>query len=355
MTLAAVVSRRIGRPLLQSSSKSSSSLLLSSFGSAIIVSPRLQTATSAVVVGSHGRRLFHCTGSVGWQGSTPLTIQQSPSQSIQKTSLVSVQSTHSNQTPVDNEAFLQGSASNYVAEMYEAFLRDPQSVHVSWQAYFKNVDAGAKPGQAFSAPPALVPLHHISPSNTADVSFSPSSAVPSGEILDHLKVQLLVRAYQVRGHHLAKLDPLGIRKPDTSPPELEHSHYGFTEKDLDRVFHIGPGVLPGFQSSTVKQMTLREIIKSLQDTYCGTIGIEYSHIPDRRQCDWLRSKFEVPVRFSYTVEEKRMMLDRLIWSDSFERFVSTKWSSEKRFGLEGCESLIPGMKAFVRDHTSIGS
>ena len=79
----------------------------------------------------------------------------------------------------------------------------------------------------------------------------------------------------------------------------------------------------------------------------GSIGVEYTHIPDRKQCDWLRARIEVPKRFTFTKEEKRMILDRLIWSDSFERFVATKWSSEKRFGLEGCESLIPGMKALI--------
>lgn len=79
----------------------------------------------------------------------------------------------------------------------------------------------------------------------------------------------------------------------------------------------------------------------------GAIGIEYTHVPDRKQCDWLRARFEVPQRYTFSKEEKRMILDRLIWSDSFERFVATKWSSEKRFGLEGCESLIPGMKALI--------
>jgi 2-oxoglutarate dehydrogenase E1 component len=82
----------------------------------------------------------------------------------------------------------------------------------------------------------------------------------------------------------------------------------------------------------------------------GTIGIEYAHILDRSQCDWLRARFEVPKRFAYTKEQKKVILDRLIWSDSFERFVATKWSSEKRFGLEGCEALIPGMKALVCLH-----
>ena len=79
----------------------------------------------------------------------------------------------------------------------------------------------------------------------------------------------------------------------------------------------------------------------------GSIGIEYIHIPDRAQCDWIRQRVETPEPFKYTKEEKEMILDRLVWSDSFERFVSTKYPSEKRFGLEGGESLIPGMKALV--------
>ena len=79
----------------------------------------------------------------------------------------------------------------------------------------------------------------------------------------------------------------------------------------------------------------------------GSIGIEYGHIPDRVACDWIRKQFEVPVKYTYSKDQKMVILDRLMWSDSFERFVSTKYPSEKRFGLEGCESLIPGMKALV--------
>lgn len=79
----------------------------------------------------------------------------------------------------------------------------------------------------------------------------------------------------------------------------------------------------------------------------GSIGIEYTHIPDKSLCDWLKERFEVPDRISYSVEERSVILDRLVWADSFERFVKSKWASEKRFGLEGCEALIPGMKALV--------
>lgn len=77
------------------------------------------------------------------------------------------------------------------------------------------------------------------------------------------------------------------------------------------------------------------------------VGIQYVHIPDKAQCDWIRERVENPAPWKYSVEEKRMILDRLMWSDSFESFIASKFPNEKRFGLEGCESLIPGMKALI--------
>jgi len=179
-------------------------------------------------------------------------------------------------------------------------------------------------------------------------------------------VQLLVRAYQVRGHHVAELDPLDILDADLQdfhPPELELSHYGFTERDLDKQITLGPGILPHFATEDRKTMSLGEIIKTLKRIYCrfsfsrlrclferelgGAVGIQYVHIPDKDQCDWIRERIEVPKPWNYTLEEKRMILDRLIWSESFEKFIASKYPNEKRFGLEGCESLIPGTKALI--------
>ncbi len=179
-------------------------------------------------------------------------------------------------------------------------------------------------------------------------------------------MQLLVRAYQVRGHHVAELDPLGILDADLQdfhPPELELSHYGFTERDLDKQITLGPGILPHFATEDRKTMSLGEIIKTLKRIYCectssrlrllynrvsgGAVGIQYVHIPDKEQCDWIRERIEVPKPWNYTLEEKRMILDRLMWSESFEKFIASKYPNEKRFGLEGCESLIPGMKALI--------
>ncbi|KAJ2513786.1 2-oxoglutarate dehydrogenase E1 component, partial [Coemansia sp. RSA 2049] len=257
--------------------------------------------------------------------------------------------------PHPSESFLSGNVTPYIEEMYEAYIKDPESVHVSWRSYFKNVDKGLKPGLAFQTAPSLISATAINPASDAASNLSGLQGNP--EVVDHLKVQLMARAYQVRGHYLAKLDPLGIQVPEpgsVSATELSPSYYGFTEKDMDRKFTLGPGVLQNFANAGHKEMTLREIVKTLEKVYCGHVGVEYTHIADRGQCDWIRERFEVPERFNYSKEQKFRMLDRLIWGSSFEKFASTKWPSQKRFGLEGCESLIPGMKELIDHSVDLG-
>ncbi|PTU18295.1 hypothetical protein P175DRAFT_0504216 [Aspergillus ochraceoroseus IBT 24754] len=256
------------------------------------------------------------------------------------------------ETGVDaSDSFLQGNTANYVDEMYLAWRKDPSSVHISWQTYFRNMEEGKMPiSQAFQAPPTLVPtptggVPQEMPG--AGLGFSAGT-----DVTKHLKVQLLVRAYQARGHHKAKIDPLGIRGEAEAfgynkPKELELDHYGFTERDLDEEFDLGPGILPRFATESRKKMTLRDIIAACEKIYCGSYGVEYIHIPDRKPCDWIRDRFEVPEPYKYSVDDKRRILDRLIWSSSFESFLSTKFPNDKRFGLEGCESLVPGMKALI--------
>ncbi|KAI9483426.1 MAG: oxoglutarate dehydrogenase, E1 component [Benjaminiella poitrasii] len=262
----------------------------------------------------------------------------------------------SRQSPSPNEGFLHGNSTNYVEEMYEAWLKDPSSVHLSWQIYFKNIANGLPPEQAYVAPPTI-----MMPSDSARLPDLPANVTnaaggPSKRVIEHMKIQLLVRAYQVRGHHLANLDPLHIQHAsieNSHPPELTYQYYGFKDQDLDRKFTLGPGILPAL-GETEKEMTLREIIEALKKMYCGSIGIEYIHIPDRKQCDWIRARFEKPEPFKYSYEEKKVIFDRLTWSDSFERFIASKFPSEKRFGLEGGESLIPGMKALIDRSVDLG-
>ena len=201
--------------------------------------------------------------------------------------------------------------------------------------------------QAFQPPPSFVPAGGV-PSELPGAGLSLSGT----EVTDHMKVQLLVRAYQARGHHKAKTDPLGIRGEVEAfgyhkPKELELDNYGFSEADLNKEFSLGPGILPRFATADRTKMTLGEIVAACEKIYCGSYGVEYIHIPDRKSCEWIRDRFEIPQPYKYSVDEKRRILDRLIWSYSFESFLATKFPNDKRFGLEGGESLVPAMKALI--------
>ncbi|KZO96913.1 2-oxoglutarate dehydrogenase complex E1 component mitochondrial precursor [Calocera viscosa TUFC12733] len=254
----------------------------------------------------------------------------------------------------DNTADLltQGDNAYYVHEMYQRWKEDPKSVHQAWDIYFSGIKEGS-----VGAPKTRNPLPdegegENEPQGMPLLGGMPSLHFSGGtEISDHLKVQLLVRAYQVRGHHIADLDPLGINDADLDdavPAELTLEHYGWNDSDLDRDIQLGSSLLPRFATGGRSTMTIREIIDNLKTIYCGgSIGFQYIHMPSKEECDWIRERVEVPTQWDYTSDEKRMILDRLIWSESFEKFMASKYPNEKRFGLEGCEALIPGMKALV--------
>ncbi|XP_007524457.1 2-oxoglutarate dehydrogenase complex component E1 isoform X1 [Erinaceus europaeus] len=263
--------------------------------------------------------------------------------------------------PVAAEPFLSGTSSNYVEEMYYAWLENPKSVHKSWDIFFRNTNAGAPPGTAYQSP---LPLSAGSLSTMARVQ-PVVGAQPNVDKLveDHLAVQSLIRAYQVRGHHIAKLDPLGIScvNFDDAPVTVSSNvdlavfkerlrmltvggFYGLDESDLDKVFHLPTTTFIGGQESA---LPLREIIRRLEMAYCQHIGVEFMFINDLEQCQWIRQKFETPGIMQFTNEEKRTLLARLVRSTRFEDFLQRKWSSEKRFGLEGCEVLIPALKTII--------
>ncbi|KAK9970297.1 hypothetical protein ABG768_026249 [Culter alburnus] len=283
--------------------------------------------------------------------------------------------------PVAAEPFLNGTSSNYVEEMYYAWLENPKSVHKSWDIFFRNANAGAPPGTAYQSPPPLgVSLAGLTQAQSL------VGAQPNVEKLveDHLAVQSLIRAYQIRGHHVAQLDPLGIMDADldscvptdiiTSSDKLDLTHvkkrlsaltigesefhfaeisqtcnwekgfYGLEESDLDKVFRLPTTTFIGGNESA---LPLREIIRRLEMAYCQHIGVEFMFINDLDQCQWIRQKFERPGVMQFSLEEKRTLLARMVRSTRFEEFLQRKWSSEKRFGLEGCESLIPALKTII--------
>jgi len=235
--------------------------------------------------------------------------------------------------------------------MYRAWKVNPSSVHASWASYFNSIEQGAAPGEAYQSPPTL---HGATRSGAQTFEMpTPSTTQQVAEnqrLRDSMRLMLLVRAYQVRGHLLARLDPLtdGKLYRGPEPQELLPTTYGFTEADMDRPIDLaGENLILGFLHSGSPYRTLREILTRLRETYCGSIGIEYMHIPDRTECNWIRERVETPQQHSFTKEQKYHILDRLTWATLFERFLGTKFASIKRFGLDGCESLIPGMKAMI--------
>ncbi|KAF2318683.1 hypothetical protein GH714_010040 [Hevea brasiliensis] len=223
------------------------------------------------------------------------------------------------------DSFLDGTSSVYLEELQRAWEADPSSVDESWDNFFRNFV-----GQAATSP-----------------------GISGQTIQESMRLLLFVRAYQVNGHMKAKLDPLGLEEREI-PEDLDPALYGFTEADLDREFFLGVWRMAGFLSENRPVQTLRSILTRLEQAYCGSIGYEYMHIADREKCNWLRDKIETPTPMQYNRQRREVILDRLIWSTQFENFLATKWTTAKRFGLEGGETLIPGMKEMFDRSADLG-
>ncbi|XP_045028957.1 2-oxoglutarate dehydrogenase, mitochondrial isoform X3 [Daphnia magna] len=255
------------------------------------------------------------------------------------------------------EPFLNGSSSVYVEEMYNSWLQDPKSVHASWDSFFRNASAGAGPGQAYQAPPSLavpgkyeIPVTALVPQFT---SSGVSTGLPIDEkiIDDHLAVQAIIRSYQIRGHFGAFLDPIQIEGPKDLNERLKQETH-LEEKDMDRVFKLPATTYIGKPDE--RALPLREILSRLEAAYCRHIGVEFMFINSLEQCNWIRKRFETPGVMSLDAEGKRLLLARVTRAAGFEAFLARKWTSEKRFGLEGCEMLIPAMKTIIDKSSELG-
>ncbi|KAH9260434.1 oxoglutarate dehydrogenase (succinyl-transferring), E1 component [Batrachochytrium salamandrivorans] len=269
--------------------------------------------------------------------------------------------------PHPSESFLSGANSNYADEMYSVWKRDPTKVHASWDAFFRNVDNGVAPGQAFMTP-GQQPLSHAASTTTRRTNgASAKDYGMTGD--DGANIIHMIRGYQARGHLKAKLDPLGLQKPD--PVDLEDLRpeaFGFAPSDASRVLNIPnvPGVGGILDGKLRESASLDLVNKALHATYCGTVGVEYMHIPNREKMNFIRSRIEKdfpqefdPDRLTWgrflTKEERIRVMDRLHFAEMFEKFLAKRWNTAKRFGLEGCESVIPGMKMFVDRASELGA
>merc|ERR1712223_27467 len=252
------------------------------------------------------------------------------------------------------ESFLNASSGAYVDEMYDSWSRDPTTVHASWDAYFR--------GATYTSPPSLgntraneIPLSAIVPalSGAAAGSAVVGGAAPSSKTIEaHLAVQATIRSYQVRGHLAAQTDPLQISNMSMdAAKKLIIRSVEVHQSDMETVYQLPSTTWIG---GSEKALPLREIISRLEKVYCGSIGAEFMHICNLDEVNWIREKLETPGALQLNSDEKRLLLARISRTAGFENFLAKKYSSEKRFGLEGVEMMIPGMKEVVDQSTLHG-
>ena len=254
----------------------------------------------------------------------------------------------------DATSFLSRSNSVFVEQLYARYLKNPASVDPSWQAYFDELGDDVDDVTAALQGASWAPTHTVAP--TLDlIDGDEMPAATSGidaeaarsATLDSVRALMLIRAYRVRGHLMADLDPLKIEGGDAHP-ELDPASYGFTDADLDRPIFID-GVL-GLDSPT-----MREIVDVARRTYCGTIGYEFMHNQDGDEKSWVQVRVEGDdFRQRFTNEGKRRIFKQLIEAEEFEKFLQTKYTGTKRFGVEGAESLIPLLNAVIKRAAEVG-
>ena len=221
---------------------------------------------------------------------------------------------------------LSGGNAPLVERLYEQFLENPESVGDEFRSYFEGIADGSRETPRGAVEEEL----KISARRPAGVAI----AAPMSLLQKEMGVLQLIEAYRLRGHLLASLDPLGLVKPER-PPELDPSTHGLVQADFETEFavpHLGDRIT----------MTLREVMERLQTIYCGTIGAELAHITSAEERHWLQDRFESAVAGrGMTSDERKNILVQLTAAEGIERYLHTRYVGQKRFSLEGGESLIP--------------
>jgi 2-oxoglutarate dehydrogenase E1 component len=274
-------------------------------------------------------------------------------------------------------SFLQGTNATYIDDIYARYEQDPASVDPEWQEFFKSLkDSPADVRKNAEGPSwgrdnwPLTPRDDLTSAldgNWAQVekaigqkiaakAQAKTPAKDGAEVTvaelhqatrDSVRALMLIRAYRMRGHFHANLDPLGIEAP-RNREELDPRSYGFEEGDFDRKIFLDHVL-------GLEYGTLREIVTICERTYCQTLGVEFMHISNGAQKSWIQERIEGPDKeISFTREGRRAILNKLVESEGFEKFCDVKFTGTKRFGLDGAESLIPALEQIIKRGGNLG-
>jgi 2-oxoglutarate dehydrogenase E1 component len=269
-------------------------------------------------------------------------------------------------------SFLYGGNARYLEDLYSRYAGNPSGVDAEWRDFFQGLkEDESRARQAAEGPswqrsdwPA-VPRDELTAAlggdwQAADRSLGDkirSKAQAAGVELhaagvqqatrDSVRAIMLIRAYRMRGHLHANLDPLGLAVAGDHE-ELDPRSYGFGDNDYDRKIFIDHVL--GLEFAT-----LREIVAILQRTYCQTLGVEFMHVSDPTQKGWIQERIEGPHKeISFTREGKRAILNKLVEAEGFEKFLDLKYTGTKRFGLDGGESTIPALEQIIKRGGALG-
>ena len=244
-------------------------------------------------------------------------------------------------------SYLFGSNAPFIEELYEAYLGDPGTVSAEWRAYFDELSktAGAVAKDVAHTPviEAFASLARQSPAAIRRAQTAVAPAVDKKQV----SVLQLINAYRFLGSRHAALDPLQLHDRQVVP-ELDPAYHGLSEADRATVFNTGSLVGPA-------QATLREILDSLEATYCASVGVEYMYITNTEEKRWVQNRFEgIRSRPALDKDQKRLLLERLTAAETLEKYLHTRYVGQKRFSLEGSESLIPSLDWLLQHAGELG-
>jgi 2-oxoglutarate dehydrogenase E1 component len=268
-------------------------------------------------------------------------------------------------------SFLYGGNAAFIEQLHARYEADPASVDAEWRAFFESLKDDRRDVERSASGPSWQPPRlryadgELVAALTGDWSeveralgdkikakaqakgVEISTADVQQATRDSIRALMLIRAYRMRGHFHAKLDPLGL-EPEKSEEELDPRSYGFTEADFDRRIFLDKVLGLEFAS-------LREILAIVRRTYCQTLGVEFMHISDPAQKAWMQERIEGRDKeIQFTREGKRAILNKLVEAEGFERFCDLKFTGTKRFGLDGGESMIPALEQIIKRGGALG-